>query len=105
MLAAAILRLARVIRWAMVRSGTRKALAISGTVSPPSSRRVSATWASGASAGWQQVNSRRSRSSVTEVTGAPGSSGGGEHLGLLVAGLSGRLAAQPVEGLVARDDA
>ena len=74
MFAAAILRLARVIRWAIVRSGTRKALATSGTVSPPRSRRVRATCASSASAGWQQVKMSRSRSSVTEVTGAPGSS-------------------------------
>ena len=71
MFAAAILRLARVIRWAIVRSGTRNALATSGTVSPPSSRRVRATCASRDSAGWQQVKSSRSRSSVTEVTGAP----------------------------------
>ena len=44
------------MRWAMVGSGTRKARAISGVERPPSSRSVKATWASGASAGWQQVN-------------------------------------------------
>ena len=71
----ALYPLARVIRWAMVRSGTRNAAATSGTVRPPSSRRVRATCASGPRAGWQQVNSSRSRSSVTEVTGAPGTSG------------------------------
>ena len=49
--AAAILRLARTRRWAIVGSGTRKARAISAVVSPPSVRRVSATRASIASAG------------------------------------------------------
>ncbi len=75
MFAAAILRLARVIRCAIVRSGTRNAVATSGTVRPPSRRRVSATWASRDSAGWQQVKIRRSRSSVTEVTAALASCG------------------------------
>ena len=42
---------ARVIRCAIVVSGTRNARAISGTVSPPSSRSVSDTRASGARAG------------------------------------------------------
>src|SRR5512132_1764482 len=55
----------------MVASGTRKARAISAVVSPPSSRRVSATWTPGSSAGWQQVKIRRSRSSRT----APSSAG------------------------------
>ncbi len=59
----------------MVGSGTRKACAISAVPSPPSSRRVSATWAAGASAGWQQVKIRRSRSSRTAPAGAGGSSG------------------------------
>ena len=58
--AAAILRLARVSRCAIVVSATRKARAISATVRPPSNRRVSATRASGASAGWQQVKISRS---------------------------------------------
>src|SRR6266550_577930 len=62
-----ILRLARTRRWAMVASGTRKALAICGVVSPPSVRSVSATRASGASAGWQQVNISRRRSSGTAL--------------------------------------
>jgi hypothetical protein len=34
--------LARLIRWAIVASGTRNALAISAVVSPPTARRVSA---------------------------------------------------------------
>ena len=44
-------------------AGTRKARAISAVASPPSVRSVSATRASGASAGWQQVKISRSRSS------------------------------------------
>jgi hypothetical protein len=63
--ASRILPLARTSRWAMVGSGTRKARAISAVVSPPSSRSVNATRAAGASAGWQQVKIRRSRSSRT----------------------------------------
>jgi hypothetical protein len=51
MCAALILALARVIRCRMVVSGTRKARAISGTVSPPTMRSVSATRLCIASAG------------------------------------------------------
>ena len=99
----AILRLARVIRCAIVRSGTRNALAISGTVSPPIRRRVSATCASGASAGWQQVKSRRSRSSVDRgPTGAEGSSAVLSMSASSWRASTGRLATQPVQGLVAR---
>ena len=36
---------------------------MSGVLMPQISRSVSAIWASRASAGWQQVNTRRSRSS------------------------------------------
>ena len=61
--AALILRFARTSRCAIVGSATRKARAISGVVSPPSVRRVSATCASVASAGWQQVKTSSSRSS------------------------------------------
>src|SRR6266542_2018477 len=61
--ASRILPLARTSRWAMVGSGTRKARAISVVVSPPRSWSVSATWTPVASAGWQQVKIRRSRSS------------------------------------------
>src|SRR6266545_628281 len=63
MRATAIFFLALVIRAAMVVSLTRKARAISVVVSPHSSRSVSATWASSARAGWQHVNTSRSRSS------------------------------------------
>jgi hypothetical protein len=48
---------------AIVGSGTRKAAAISAVVSPQISRSASATCASRLSAGWQQVNTSRSRSS------------------------------------------
>ena len=58
MCAALIFCFERVIRCAMVVSGTKKAAAISATVRPPSSRRVRATRFSGASAGWQQVNTQ-----------------------------------------------
>src|SRR5438105_1299528 len=74
MLAARIFPLARTSRWAMVGSGTRKARAISAVVSPPRSRSVRATWTSAASAGWQHVKIRRSRSSRT-ATSSTGSSG------------------------------
>ena len=61
--AARIFFFARTSRFAMVGSGTRKARAISSVVRPPSVRRVSATWASSASAGWQQVKTSSRRSS------------------------------------------
>ena len=59
---------ARTIRWASVASGTRNARAISGVVRPPSVRRVSATRASRASAGWQQVKISRRRSSARRLS-------------------------------------
>ena len=58
-----MVRLARLIRWAMVASGTRNAAAICAVVSPPTARRVSAIWLGADSAGWQQPNSRASESS------------------------------------------
>ena len=64
--AVTILRLARTIRWASVASLTRNARAICGVVRPTTARRVSASRASGASAGWQQANSSASRSSVPD---------------------------------------
>ena len=70
MCAALIFCFERVTRCAMVVSGTRKAAAISATVRPPSSLRVSATRFSGARAGWQQVNTSRSRSSSTGPVGS-----------------------------------
>ena len=79
---------------------TRNARAISAVVSPPSSRSVSATWALAASAGWQQVKIRRSRSSRT------GPSSGRlvarvQQRRLGVAVVARRLAAQPVDRAVA----
>jgi hypothetical protein len=62
--AARILALARTRRCAIVGSETRNARAISGVASPPSVRRVSATCASRASDGWQQVKISSSRSSL-----------------------------------------
>src|SRR4051794_25803725 len=72
-----ILRFTRTSRWDMVASGTRKARAISAVDSPARVRRASATWASVASAGWQQVKMSRSRSSVTPLSSGSGSSGSG----------------------------
>jgi hypothetical protein len=60
MRARAIFCFARVTRWAIVASLTRNARAISARLRPPSVRKVSATWASFESAGWQQVKIRRS---------------------------------------------
>src|SRR5438876_1039822 len=65
--ASLILRLARTSRWAIVGSGTRNARAISPVDRPPRVRRVRATWASVASAGWQQVKTSSSRSSGNVV--------------------------------------
>src|SRR5262245_60309536 len=61
--ASLILRLARDSRRFMVGAGTRKARAISSVLRPPRARSVSATCASSASAGWQQVKMSSSRSS------------------------------------------
>jgi hypothetical protein len=57
-----------------VASGTPNACAISSVVSPPSSRRVSATWALTRSAGWQQVKMRLRRSSGTAASSSGGPS-------------------------------
>src|SRR5260370_715450 len=61
-----ILRLARTSRCAIVGAGTRNARAISSVVRPHSERSESATCASVASPGWQQVQIRRTRSPGTE---------------------------------------
>ena len=66
--ASRIFAFARDSRCAIVGSGTRNARAISAVVSPPNNRSVSASCASGASAGWQQVKIRRSRSSRTSCS-------------------------------------
>ena len=68
--AVTILRLARTIRWASVVSLARNARAIWGVVRPTTARRVSASRASGASAGWQHAKSSASRSSVPRVAGS-----------------------------------
>src|SRR5712671_3271338 len=86
--ASLILRLARTSRWAMAGSPIRKARATSSVLRPPSSRRVSATWASRARAGWQQVKISRSRSS-----GKVSSTGLGEDAVSLEYAISACLAA------------
>ena len=71
--------MARVTRAAMVGSDTRNACAISTVVRPHTSRSVSATWASLASAGWQQVKMSLSRSSgITSSSSAAPAPGGAE---------------------------
>jgi hypothetical protein len=60
----------------MVGSLARNAREISAVVSPASVRRVSATRASSASAGWQQVNISRSRSSGTPLWSVSGAENG-----------------------------
>src|SRR5579859_468137 len=72
-----ILNLARVRRWFMVGTGTRKACAISAVLSPPSERKVRAICASGASAGWQQVkiSLRRSSGKASASTSSSSSRG------------------------------
>jgi hypothetical protein len=70
--AAAILRRALVSRWMIAASETRKARAISAVLSPQTVRRVSATCASVASAGWQQVkmSMRLSSSPASSLAGS-----------------------------------
>jgi hypothetical protein len=65
---------ARVIRLAMVASGTRNARATSAVVRPPTARRVSGTCAPGVSDGWQH---RNSSVSVSSESGARGASAAG----------------------------
>src|SRR5256714_857762 len=63
--AAAIVFLPRVMRACTVGTGTRNARAISSLDRPPTTRRVSATRASGESTGWQLMNiSARTSSSI-----------------------------------------
>src|SRR5437667_8504394 len=52
-----MLCLARLMRCAMVASGTRNAFAISAVVNPPTARSVSAIAEAGVRAGWQHMNS------------------------------------------------
>jgi hypothetical protein len=65
--ASRIFRFARTSRCASVASGTRKARATSSVCRPPTSRSVSATCDSTASAGWQHVKTRLRRSSGIEL--------------------------------------
>ncbi len=58
-----MLCLARLMRCAIVDSGTRNALAISAVVRPPTARSVRAMAEEGLSAGWQHIKSRTSVSS------------------------------------------
>ena len=71
----AILFFARTRRCAVVASGSRNARAISRVESPQSVRSASAICAGTASAGWQHVNSSRSRSSGTASSSAHCASG------------------------------
>jgi hypothetical protein len=66
--------LARLIRFAMVASGTRKPAAIWAVVSPPTARSVNARCEGGDSAGWQHRNSSVSVSSGRSGVRAVGSS-------------------------------
>ena len=70
------MRLARTMRCAMALSLLRKARAISAVLRPPRLRRVSATRASIASAGWQQVKISRRRSSAISPSPSPGTASG-----------------------------
>ncbi len=62
--------LARLMRLAMVSSGTRNAVAISAVVRPPTARRVSGIAELGVSTGWQQRNSSASESSSLDDSAA-----------------------------------
>ena len=68
-----IVAFARLIRWAIVDSGTKNARAISAVVSPPTARSVSASCDAADSAGWQQ---RKSSVSVSSSSGARSSGDG-----------------------------
>ena len=91
--AVTIFFLARTIRWASVVSLTRNARAICGVVRPTTARSVSASRASGASAGWQHANSSASRSSV------PGPLAGARRIGPGRQGALPARAAYGVEGV------
>src|SRR5215218_3338110 len=83
---------ARLIRWAMVVSGTRNARAISAVVSPPTARKVSATCDGGDSAGWQH---RNSSDNVSSVAGAGGAGCSGDSSAATVACFAAPLIGQP----------
>ena len=96
-----ILARARTSRLAIVGSGTRNARAISSVSSPPRVRRVSATWASSASAGWQQVKMSSSRSSGISSSLSTVSSTALGHLEQAGLGREGAVAPDAVDRPVA----
>ena len=72
--------LARLIRCAIVASGTPNAAAICAVDRPPTARSVSAIWLGEDRSGWQQPNSRASESSrpaISASAGGPSNSDGG----------------------------
>jgi len=75
---------------AIVGSLTRKARATSAVDSPHSSRSVRATCASTASAGWQQVQIRRNRSSGRSPSASPRYSAGGATSSMTNSGIARR---------------
>ena len=104
MRASRILAFARTMRCASVGAGVRNACAISSVVRPQTSRSVSATCASGDSAGWQQVKIRRSRSSSTLSSSAHAAGIDDRDVGLvadLVERIEPRAPAHAVDGLEA----
>ena len=68
-----MVRFAREIRWAIVASGTRNALAISAVVRPPTARSVRAIEDAGVNAGWAHMKSRASESSSSTAAVDSGS--------------------------------
>ena len=94
-----MLCLARLIRWAIVASGTRNALAISAVVRPPTARSVRAIADGGVSAGWQHM---KSRTRVSSRSALMCSSGAGTN-GLLVRELGRDRVLAPPAGLLAPD--
>ena len=92
MWAPAILPLARTRRLAIVASGTRSARAISAVDRPHSVRRLSATRASSASAGWQHVKISRSWSSRTTESGS--GDGSSPNRSMVVASFPDRFASR-----------
>ena len=103
------LALARLMRWAMVASGTRNAAAISRVVRPPTARSVSGMADAGVSDGWQHMNIRISVSSCARrrLRGWIDQRGGevlppaaGVVAAVLVDHAAGRDADQPAERVV-----
>ena len=88
------------MRCAIVASGTRKALAISAVVSPPTARRVSASCDGGETAGWQQSTSR---SRVSSVAGDRGVVRGFEVEDRALPAATGALAAPGIHQPATRD--